>query len=138
MAGMAFGAGGSPTALQQCCFVYAFREKLSCLQSTAAPSLLFGVSSTRITCQHCILVACFRKGSMNPSFHCAAQENILFGHEFDRQRYEAVLGACALRDDIASLPAGDETELGERGINLSGDGALCFYSGRRQEWLWRG
>lgn len=31
-----------------------------------------------------------------------------------------MLDACALRDDIAQLDAGDETEIGERGINLSG------------------
>jgi ABC-type multidrug transport system fused ATPase/permease subunit len=28
--------------------------------------------------------------------------------------------ACALEEDIAALPGGDETEIGERGINLSG------------------
>jgi ATP-binding cassette subfamily C (CFTR/MRP) protein 1 len=35
-------------------------------------------------------------------------------------RYDRVLDACALRSDIAILPAGDMTEIGERGINLSG------------------
>lgn len=53
---------------------------------------------------------------------CLAQENILFGQPYEKQRYEAVLDACALRDDVAALPAGDQTELGERGINLSGTG----------------
>ena len=33
-----------------------------------------------------------------------------------------VLYACALESDIQQLSAGDETELGERGINLSGVG----------------
>lgn len=46
--------------------------------------------------------------------------NILFGREFDEERYEKILSACALLDDIAVLPAGDATEIGERGINLSG------------------
>jgi hypothetical protein len=48
------------------------------------------------------------------------QENITFGLPLDPQRYQEVISACALADDIASLPAGDATELGERGINLSG------------------
>jgi ATP-binding cassette subfamily C (CFTR/MRP) protein 1 len=31
-----------------------------------------------------------------------------------------VLEACALVPDIQMLPAGDRTEIGEKGINLSG------------------
>ncbi|KAL7550859.1 hypothetical protein ACHAWF_014062 [Thalassiosira exigua] len=46
--------------------------------------------------------------------------NILFGRPFDEERYEKVVKACALVDDLAVLPAGDMTEIGERGINLSG------------------
>jgi len=46
--------------------------------------------------------------------------NVLFGRPFDEARYEKVVKACALTDDLAVLPAGDMTEIGERGINLSG------------------
>jgi ABC-type multidrug transport system fused ATPase/permease subunit len=46
--------------------------------------------------------------------------NILFGREFDEDRYNQVVQSCALLDDLAILPAGDMTEIGERGINLSG------------------
>jgi ABC-type multidrug transport system fused ATPase/permease subunit len=46
--------------------------------------------------------------------------NILFGRDFDELRYAEVIKACALADDLAVLPAGDGTEIGERGINLSG------------------
>jgi ATP-binding cassette subfamily C (CFTR/MRP) protein 1 len=46
--------------------------------------------------------------------------NVLFGRDFNQERYERVLEACALVDDLAILPAGDLTEIGERGINLSG------------------
>lgn len=35
-------------------------------------------------------------------------------------RYYEVISACALNQDLDMLPAGDETEIGERGINLSG------------------
>jgi ABC-type bacteriocin/lantibiotic exporter with double-glycine peptidase domain len=48
------------------------------------------------------------------------QDNVTFGLPLDPQRYADAIVACALADDIASLPAGDATELGERGINLSG------------------
>ncbi len=35
-------------------------------------------------------------------------------------RYNAVIKACSLQPDIDILPAGDSTEIGEKGINLSG------------------
>ncbi len=38
----------------------------------------------------------------------------------DRERYDDILQACALEMDIAQLDYGDQTEIGERGINLSG------------------
>jgi len=46
--------------------------------------------------------------------------NILFSREYDEDRYEKIVSACALKDDLKVLPAGDLTEIGERGINLSG------------------
>jgi ATP-binding cassette subfamily C (CFTR/MRP) protein 1 len=48
------------------------------------------------------------------------RDNILFGLAYDPVRYQKTLEGCALVDDIGALPAGDLTELGERGINLSG------------------
>ncbi|KAK8651747.1 hypothetical protein V6N13_141333 [Hibiscus sabdariffa] len=48
------------------------------------------------------------------------EENILFGKEMDRERYDGVLEACALRKDLEIFPFGDQTIIGERGINLSG------------------
>ncbi|KAG8877682.1 hypothetical protein FRB98_006588 [Tulasnella sp. 332] len=48
------------------------------------------------------------------------RENILFGEEFDQTRYNGVLSACQLLPDIAILPFGDMTEIGERGVSLSG------------------
>mmetsp|Transcript_36853 Transcript_36853/g.92368 ORF Transcript_36853/g.92368 Transcript_36853/m.92368 type:complete len:373 (+) Transcript_36853:760-1878(+) len=38
----------------------------------------------------------------------------------DQQRYERTLDVCALRPDLASLPAGDLTSIGEKGVTLSG------------------
>lgn len=48
------------------------------------------------------------------------RENILFGDDFDSERYERALSATALAKDLALLPDGDNTEIGERGVNLSG------------------
>uniref|UniRef100_A0A5B7AW34 ABC-type xenobiotic transporter n=1 Tax=Davidia involucrata TaxID=16924 RepID=A0A5B7AW34_DAVIN len=48
------------------------------------------------------------------------EENILFGKEMDRERYEQVLEACSLKKDMEILSFGDQTVIGERGINLSG------------------
>jgi len=48
------------------------------------------------------------------------RDNILFGEDFDEVFYNQVIKACALLPDLSILPAGDLTEIGERGINLSG------------------
>ncbi|KAL1863269.1 ATP-binding cassette transporter yor1 [Paecilomyces lecythidis] len=47
-------------------------------------------------------------------------ENITFGSEFDKDKYDRVIEACALEHDLEMLPHGNLTEVGERGINLSG------------------
>ena len=65
-------------------------------------------------------------------------DNIVFGNEDDNQRsvhnfnrsstvakvararYSDCIASCALQHDISSLVDGDQTEIGEKGINLSG------------------
>ncbi|KAI9501300.1 P-loop containing nucleoside triphosphate hydrolase protein [Coemansia spiralis] len=65
------------------------------------------------------------------------RENILFGEPYDKDRYEEVLHACALKPDLRILKAGDMTEIGERGVTLSGGQqqrvalARAVYSSRR-------
>lgn len=48
------------------------------------------------------------------------RENILFGKPYEKKKYDRVIHACALKQDLAILKAGDQTEIGEKGINLSG------------------
>uniref|UniRef100_A0AAY4B6G5 ATP-binding cassette, sub-family C (CFTR/MRP), member 5 n=1 Tax=Denticeps clupeoides TaxID=299321 RepID=A0AAY4B6G5_9TELE len=52
--------------------------------------------------------------------NASLRDNILFGKEYEEERYQAVLSACCLRPDLAILPNADLTEIGERGANLSG------------------
>ena len=49
-----------------------------------------------------------------------AKDNITFGQEFKQDWYEQVVEACALKPDFEMLPNGDLTEIGERGITVSG------------------
>lgn len=49
------------------------------------------------------------------------RQNIVFDDkEFDRDRFQKVVDACALRPDLAMWPHADLTELGERGVTVSG------------------
>lgn len=48
------------------------------------------------------------------------KDNILFGRPDSENNYKKVLEACALVTDLEVLPGGDQTEIGEKGINLSG------------------
>ena len=52
--------------------------------------------------------------------NATVKDNILFGKVFNKTTYEKVIDACALRSDLTILPGGDQTEIGEKGINLSG------------------
>ncbi|XP_042497599.1 ABC transporter C family member 3-like [Macadamia integrifolia] len=47
-------------------------------------------------------------------------DNILFGKEMDMERYNMILEACSLKKDLELFAFGDQTIIGERGINLSG------------------
>jgi ABC-type multidrug transport system fused ATPase/permease subunit len=48
------------------------------------------------------------------------KENILFGAEWDEERYKRVIRGCGLETDLTLFDDGDETEVGEKGITLSG------------------
>jgi ABC-type multidrug transport system fused ATPase/permease subunit len=68
--------------------------------------------------QTCGRIACV---SQSPWIQSGTiEQNILFGTRMNRERYETVLEACSLKNDLDILPLGDQTIIGERGINLSG------------------
>ncbi|GME70449.1 unnamed protein product [Ambrosiozyma monospora] len=48
------------------------------------------------------------------------KENIVFASPFNKKRYNDVIDACGLRQDLNILEGGDETQIGEKGITLSG------------------
>ncbi|KAG1365236.1 hypothetical protein COCNU_12G002360 [Cocos nucifera] len=48
------------------------------------------------------------------------QDNILFGQPMNREMYKEVIRVCCLEKDLEMMEFGDQTEIGERGINLSG------------------
>lgn len=48
------------------------------------------------------------------------KENILFGLPFDEDKYRQVIYDACLEADIAMLPQGENTPIGEKGVNLSG------------------
>ncbi|KAF8154551.1 multidrug resistance-associated ABC transporter [Crassisporium funariophilum] len=48
------------------------------------------------------------------------RENILFGQKDDDEKFHNVIQACSLQHDLTVLPQGENTAIGEKGINLSG------------------
>ncbi|KAH9950728.1 multidrug resistance-associated ABC transporter [Amylocystis lapponica] len=48
------------------------------------------------------------------------RENITFGQPLDEKKLQNIISACCLEPDLQMLPNGQETEIGEKGINLSG------------------
>ncbi|KAL4446519.1 hypothetical protein ABPG74_001260 [Tetrahymena malaccensis] len=53
-------------------------------------------------------------------FSSSVRDNILFGKKYKESFYNQVVEVCNLIDDFKLLTNGDLTEIGERGINISG------------------
>lgn len=52
--------------------------------------------------------------------HGTVRSNILFFKEFNEKLYKKVLKVCCLEEDLLEFPNKDLSEIGERGLNLSG------------------
>ncbi|KAJ3931939.1 MAG: hypothetical protein NXY57DRAFT_961301 [Lentinula lateritia] len=48
------------------------------------------------------------------------RDNVIFGADFDEERYKKVIYQCCLDRDLLLFEAGDQTEVGEKGLTLSG------------------
>ncbi|XP_067129909.1 ATP-binding cassette sub-family C member 4-like [Centruroides vittatus] len=53
-------------------------------------------------------------------FNATIKENILFGEEYQEDKYTKILHITALEKDISLFPKGDLTIVGERGVIMSG------------------
>lgn len=53
-------------------------------------------------------------------FASSIRQNILFGQEYTKERYDTVVKACNLLPDFKQFQFGDQTIIGERGSSLSG------------------
>ena len=48
------------------------------------------------------------------------KDNLLFAQAFEPEKYDRTLRCCCLEEDLGLWKAGDQTEIGERGVTLSG------------------
>ncbi|XP_033637668.1 multidrug resistance-associated protein 5-like [Asterias rubens] len=68
--------------------------------------------------------------------NATVRDNILFGEEYNEERYKKAIFSCCLERDLEIMSDGDQTEIGERGVNVSGGQkqrislARAYYSDR--------
>ena len=62
-------------------------------------------------------------------FTSSIRQNILFGNEYDAKKFDKVVNVCSLKKDLELLPMGENTLVGEKGINLSGGqrARICMF-----------
>ncbi|KAG5355964.1 Oligomycin resistance ATP-dependent permease YOR1 [Yarrowia sp. B02] len=88
---------------------------------TGKSSLLSAIAGLMVKTAGSVTVSGEMIFSPSPWVHNATiRENILFGQPYDEELYRKVIHCCALERDFEILPGGDATEVGERGITLSG------------------
>ncbi|KAI0306147.1 hypothetical protein B0F90DRAFT_1814940 [Multifurca ochricompacta] len=72
-----------------------------------------------ITCQDRV-VSATRLRNLGFRMKPSGKDNILFGSPYDEERYKKVIYQCGLQRDLSLFDAGDKTEVGEKGLTLSG------------------
>lgn len=88
------------------------------LQSTLLNAILGEVALTRGSIEY--EGSCGFANQQNWIFGETIRENIIFGMQFESEKYHRILDACALQQDLKSLPENDLTLVGDSGITLSG------------------
>ncbi|EEC11485.1 transport-associated protein, putative [Ixodes scapularis] len=129
--------------MEKCTFAWTKKKEnlesptLNSVSLEIAPGSLVGVAgfvgsgkssllSAILGDMHCIKGTIRTSGRISyvPQMACVynmtVRDNILFGEKFDPVRYGRVLRACELLTDIEKFPAGDLTEVGEKGTTVSG------------------
>ncbi|KAF7102143.1 hypothetical protein CFC21_103325 [Triticum aestivum] len=87
-------------------------------KSTLLAAVLREVPKTEGMIQVCGKIAYISQNAWIQSG--TVRDNILFGSSMDEERYHNTLMRCSLVKDLEMLPYGDCTQIGERGVNLSG------------------
>ncbi|KAG6864482.1 hypothetical protein C0991_009205 [Blastosporella zonata] len=108
-----------PTASGKTALLMALLGEMTILPSTPPGRLIMSKSLTNLD-EHSQSYSLSYSAQAPWLRHQSIRDNILFGAPFDDARYDAVLDACALRPDLEVLEDGDLTEIGARGVSLSG------------------
>ncbi|CAF0703150.1 unnamed protein product [Brachionus calyciflorus] len=53
-------------------------------------------------------------------FTASLKQNIVFGKPYDKKKFDQIIKVCCLDEDLKNLSNGENTLIGEKGINLSG------------------
>ncbi|KAK8809647.1 hypothetical protein WA158_000590 [Blastocystis sp. Blastoise] len=106
--------------------------KVGCGKTSFVSSILGEMTKTAgIVCVNGTISYCTQQAWL---LSASVKENILFGKPFDQERYKKAIEYSCLQDDLKVLKGGDECEIGDNGINLSGGQkmriviARCYYS----------
>ena len=59
--------------------------------------------------------------------NATVRQNVIFGQEDNEDGFRGFIRACSLEHDLKILPHGEETEIGEKDINLSGKLTVCSH-----------